>query len=252
MTLFRNDLIQVNEVFGPTVQGEGAAAGRHCLFVRLANCNLECKWCDTPYTWAFTSGKAEKHNSKTIQPPEQNIFNMTHGELYGKIRGIWDVRNEPTIIVWSGGEPMMQQKKIQPMMGQLQVYGNENHIETAGTIAPDEWTVRYVNQFNVSPKLEHSGNPLKKRYKPNVLKTFVASGKAWFKFVVEDVDQLEEVDMMVHECKIPKQRVQIMPEGTKALTTIDRARALVEPVLRRGYGLSLRQHVLLWGDKRGV
>ena len=41
----------VNEVFGPTVQGEGPSAGRRCGFVRLGRCNQACTWCDTAYTW---------------------------------------------------------------------------------------------------------------------------------------------------------------------------------------------------------
>jgi 7-carboxy-7-deazaguanine synthase len=37
----------VNEIFGPTIQGEGPNLGRRCGFVRLGGCNLECSWCDS-------------------------------------------------------------------------------------------------------------------------------------------------------------------------------------------------------------
>ena len=41
----------VAEVFGPTFQGEGPSTGQRAGFVRLGRCNLDCSWCDTPYTW---------------------------------------------------------------------------------------------------------------------------------------------------------------------------------------------------------
>ena len=37
------------EVFGPTIQGEGAEAGLPCNFVRLGGCDFRCSWCDTMY-----------------------------------------------------------------------------------------------------------------------------------------------------------------------------------------------------------
>jgi len=43
--------LRVAELFGPTVQGEGPAAGERAAFVRLSGCPLACAWCDTPYTW---------------------------------------------------------------------------------------------------------------------------------------------------------------------------------------------------------
>ncbi len=39
----------VKEIFGPTLQGEGSHAGRACVFLRFAVCNLACTWCDTDF-----------------------------------------------------------------------------------------------------------------------------------------------------------------------------------------------------------
>jgi 7-carboxy-7-deazaguanine synthase len=241
--------LQVNEIFGPTVQGEGAGAGRHCLFVRLAQCNLQCHWCDTPYTWAYTPEKADAHITGKMWDKEAESTKMTYLEVMTKLQLLY---SGPTTVVWSGGEPMMQQDALELCADILQLHGYHNHIETAGTIKPKDHVVRVVQQFNVSPKLEHSRNPLKKRYKKDVLKAFVQTGKAYFKFVVEETSQLEEVDVMVRECNIPRDRVQIMPEGIGSRVVLERAKNLAPAVLRRGYGLSLRNHILLWEDERGV
>jgi 7-carboxy-7-deazaguanine synthase len=37
----------VVEVFGPTIQGEGALAGLPTLFVRFGGCDYRCSWCDS-------------------------------------------------------------------------------------------------------------------------------------------------------------------------------------------------------------
>ena len=39
--------IEVTEIFGPTLQGEGPMAGHPAMFLRLRRCNLQCVWCDT-------------------------------------------------------------------------------------------------------------------------------------------------------------------------------------------------------------
>ena len=39
----------VIEIFGPTIQGEGAEAGLPTHFVRFGGCDYRCSWCDTMY-----------------------------------------------------------------------------------------------------------------------------------------------------------------------------------------------------------
>jgi len=47
--VFSGELIAVSEIFGPTVQGEGALIGTQTLFVRTGGCDYRCSWCDTGY-----------------------------------------------------------------------------------------------------------------------------------------------------------------------------------------------------------
>jgi hypothetical protein len=43
-----------------------------------------------------------------------------------------------------------------------------------------------------------------------------------------------------------------MPEGVHADVVVNRSKALVEAVLARGWNLTTRLHVLLYGNRRGV
>src|SRR4051794_41183262 len=45
-------MLKISEIF-ESLQGEGVSIGAPCIFVRLAQCNLHCTWCDTKYTWDF-------------------------------------------------------------------------------------------------------------------------------------------------------------------------------------------------------
>lgn len=74
-------------------------------------------------------------------------------------------------------------------------------------------------------------------------------GRAVFKFVAQAPSDLVEVDSMVDECGLDP--VYVMPEGTDAETLMARMRELAEPVLARGWVLTPRLHILLWGDERG-
>ncbi|MFE6977047.1 7-carboxy-7-deazaguanine synthase QueE [Streptomyces sp. NPDC057682] len=245
--------LKISQILGPTVQGEGSAAGRHCLFVRLWGCHLECTWCDTAYTWAVTAAKAAKTRSGQRYERNEPAYGekeLEPSEILSRLLALWDVENRPTIIVISGGEPMMQQRALLPLLEQLRSWGNEIHIETAGTIAPLAEFDALVTQFNVSPKLAHSGNQLTKRNKPKALTALRDTGKAWFKFVVTQnyTTDLAEVDQIVEAVALPQQRVMVMPEGSDARSNTATAQKVVDAALERGYGLSFRTHVLLWGD----
>jgi organic radical activating enzyme len=246
-------VLKVSQVFGPTVQGEGSAAGRHCVFLRTFDCNLECTWCDTAYTWAVTDDKAAKTRSGVRyerDEPQYGMKVMDTDEVLKRLREVWDVEGRPTIVVVSGGEPMMQQRGLVPVLEQLHAWGNEVHIETAGTLPPSAAFDACVTQYNVSPKLAHSGNRLSKRFKPQALAALLDTGKAWFKFVVTDGFEadLQEVDEMVADVGIPYRRVMVMPEGGTGSGNIALGQRVVDAALERGYGLSFRTHVFLWND----
>jgi 7-carboxy-7-deazaguanine synthase len=218
----------VSEVFGPTVQGEGPSLGRRAGFVRLGRCNLACTWCDTPYTWDWSRFD-----------PAAELHRRDAAGVVAEVEAM-----DVGLVVVTGGEPLLQQRALVPLLAALKPRRIE--IETAGTVAPNAEVVALADQFNVSPKLANSGNPSEKRHKPDVLRAFQDTGKAVFKFVVADAAELDEVASFAVE------PVWIMPEGTTADRVREGLAALAGPVIERGWNLTTRLHVEMWGDKRGV
>lgn len=180
---------------------------------------------------------------------------MVAGSVYDELLKYWPIYDKGTTIVVSGGEPAMQQDELEPVIDHLTYFDNEVHIETAGTIPMSRHFVQEVQQIVVSPKLQHSGNPLKKRYKPDVLSDLAKYPHVYFKFVVmhglgADGEDLAEVNKIVSECDIDARKVYIMPEGTNGLDSLTASRSIVDAVTKRGYNLSMRLHTLLWDDER--
>ena len=225
--------LAISEVFGPTLQGEGPSAGERAGFVRLGRCNLACEWCDTKYTWDWDT-----------YDPQVEVSTRSLADIAAEIEAM-----EVPLVVVTGGEPLLQQSHLPGLLARLRSTGHDIEIETAGTVAPSDEVVALVDRFNVSPKLDNSGNALDRRYRPDVLRAFEATGKAVFKFVVVEESDLNEVSAIVEDCLLSE--VWIMPEGTDAAVLLDRQRRLADAVIARGWHMTTRLHILLWGDQRG-
>jgi organic radical activating enzyme len=236
----REGALVVSEVFGPTWQGEGPSLGRLAGFVRLGRCNLDCgrgqgaTWsCDTSYTWDW-----DRHD------PAVELREATPDEVVARL----DAMGVDLVVV-TGGEPLLQQRQLGPLLSAIKERGWRVEVETNGTVAPGPGR-GLVDQFNVSPKLANSGVERDRRYKPDVLRSFQATGAAIYKFVAAGPEDLHEVDAMVAECGL--EPVWVMPAGTDAATLGERTRALADAVLARRWNLTSRLHVVVWGDRRGV
>jgi 7-carboxy-7-deazaguanine synthase len=100
--------MQIIEIYR-SIQGESSFAGLPCTFVRLAVCNLRCTWCDSEYT--FTGGK-----KMTADEVEQEVARLAPGGL----------------VEITGGEPMLQERELAPMMERLLARGYTLLLETSG------------------------------------------------------------------------------------------------------------------------
>ncbi|BBG00364.1 7-carboxy-7-deazaguanine synthase QueE [Pseudonocardia saturnea] len=239
MTAYRGVLrpgaseLLVSEVFGPTLQGEGPSAGRAAVFLRLGMCNLACAWCDTSYTWDRSSHDLAAELRTTA------VVDLVRDVLS---------RAAPLVVV-TGGEPLLQRTTLLSFVRAVSAAGRRVEFETSGSVAPGGLAT-LVDRFVVSPKLSNSRQSERARLRWGVLHEFAALRSTEFKFVVSSPSDLAEVDEIAARLALAPQRIWVMPEGTTREAVIDGLAALAPGVNRRGWSLSGRMHVLLWGNER--
>lgn len=101
-------MLSINEIFY-SIQGESTYAGKPCVFVRLAGCDLRCTWCDTAY--AFNEG-----SKMSVDAVIEEV----------------DRFGSPLVEV-TGGEPLLQED-VYPLMERLLESGRTVLLETGGQI----------------------------------------------------------------------------------------------------------------------
>ena len=231
------------EIFA-SLQGEGPSIGRPVAFVRLSRCNLACRWCDTAYTWRFT-GDNRPHRDELAFDRAANQVTLDEADVAARIMALGQDR-----LVITGGEPLLQGAALARMVALLD--GMSVEIETNGTVAPHAALDALVAQYNVSPKLAHSGNPAELALPHERLASWAADPRAWFKFVVAAPEDVAEVLGLVEAHAIPRQRVYLMPEGTSSAVLREREAWLAPLALQHGLRMTDRLHIHLYGDTRGT
>jgi len=231
------------EIFA-SLQGEGPSAGKPCAFVRLSRCNLACTWCDTAYTWRFV-GDNRPHRDDVAYDRTANQVTLSEADAAARIAAL----GQPRLVV-TGGEPLLQAPALARMLALLTRMTIE--IETNGTVAPPPALDALVDQYNVSPKLAHSGNPAELALPPERLRHWAQEPRALFKFVIAERNDVEEVLALAGTYAIPRERIWLMAEGTDSATLAVRERWLAQLCLDHGLTLSKRLHIELYGDTRGT
>ena len=221
------------EIFA-SEQGEGPSASLPCAFVRLSRCNLACTWCDTAYTWRFT-----EYDRKA------NQIVLSEADTAARIAALGQNR-----LVITGGEPLLQGAALARMVALLG--GHRVEIETNGTVAPHSALDPLVSQYNVSPKLAHSGNASTLALLPERMTAWANEPKANFKFVIAEPEDLTEVLALQQTYAIPAERIYLMPLGTDSATLHARTGWLAAHATRHGFHLSDRLHIHRYGDTRGT
>lgn len=239
----------INEIFGPTIQGEGPLLGTPSVFLRTQGCDNSCVWCDTPYA---------------LKGPCRHMTAMEIlTELQLKAEGCkW--------VTITGGNPLIHDlfELIRPLHGLGFLVG----VETQGTVFR-EW-VRDCDSIVLSPKPPSSGNAtdsfVVQRFVSQLHRTGL-SIKPWsLKVVVfDDIDYAYAKQLhslfpfnLLHlqvGNNIPLDAVMDYP------AYISRLRWLAEKVLAdhqkdgffwhdvdQGVKVLPQLHLLLYGPKRGV
>lgn len=118
--------MQITEIY-KSLQGESTYAGLPCVFVRLTGCNLRCTWCDTEY--GFYGGTR-----------------MTAEQVFDEVQ-----RLSPNggLIEITGGEPMIQERELVPLMHRLLDSGYKVLLETSGERPLDRVPERVIKIVDV-------------------------------------------------------------------------------------------------------
>ncbi len=101
--------MQITEIY-KSLQGESTYAGLPCVFVRLTGCNLRCSWCDSEYT--FQGGR-----KMTVEQVRDEVSRLSPGG------GLVEI---------TGGEPMLQEREVVPLMKLLLQERYKVLLETSG------------------------------------------------------------------------------------------------------------------------
>ena len=226
--------LKVSEIF-ESLQGEGVSSGAPCVFVRLAQCNLHCSWCDTKYTWDFERYAYDDEVSERSVAEVAQLVNAAASRR----------------LVLTGGEPLLQQRPLKELFARL-APDIVVEVETNGTIVPEPAALSRVNQWNVSPKLANAGDPEQFRIRPEALTALRDSGRAYLKLVVSGERDFAEADALVERLGWPSDHVLLMPEAADREQLRARSCAVADAARARSYRFSSRLHLELWGGRRGT
>lgn len=233
-----DELILSSDGIFATVQGEGPTMGQPAIFLRLNECNLDCSFCDTAYTWK--RDLPEYHERRRV-PVE---------EVRNEILALPEAACRRLVI--TGGEPLLQERAIGKLLAIAPFPEWQVEIETNGTFVPRSLAQLRHLQLNCSPKLANSGVEVSDRLKPLVLQELASSFNTNFKFVVrgvEDVREIAEVFLPLLGA-IERARISVSPEGVDA-EQLDRELAVVRPLaLSYGFTVGDRLHIRKFGNRR--
>src|SRR3982750_3551117 len=126
--------MQITEIY-KSLQGESTYAGMACVFVRLTGCNLRCSWCDSEFS--FYGGKK-----------------MTAAEVLQEVKKL---SPRGGLVEITGGEPMLQEREVVPLMQQLLDARYTVLIETSGERPLARVPSGVIKIVDV--KCPHSGEP---------------------------------------------------------------------------------------------
>ena len=238
------DLIRVSEIFGPTIQGEGALIGQPTVFVRTGGCDYRCEWCDSLHA-------VDSAYRATWAPMTADAVMTEVARLSG---------DRPLMVTLSGGNPAIQ--PLGPVIELGRARGYRFALETQGSVARD-WFAD-LDMLVLSPKPPSSGMAVDwpafeacvdaGQEARKVLK-IVIFDETDYQWAREVAGRYPALPLYLQ----PGNHTPPPPEDDSAVVDqggIDaRMRWLVDRVVGDGWFTATvlpQLHVTLWGNQRGV
>ncbi|MFB9149280.1 7-carboxy-7-deazaguanine synthase QueE [Roseovarius ramblicola] len=238
------DPIRVSEIFGPTIQGEGALIGQPTVFVRTGGCDYRCSWCDSLHA----VDADYRHTWAPMQP----------GTVLAEVARLSGDR--PILVTLSGGNPAIQ--PLGPLIEMGRAQGYRFAMETQGSVARD-WFAE-LDMLVLSPKPPSSGMAVDWAAFEACI---AAAGGAQTVLKIVIFDEADYLWAREVAARYPTLPVYLQPgnhtpppPGDDA-ASVDQAgvdarmRWLVERVVADGWFAATvlpQLHVTLWGNRRGV
>lgn len=234
-----NDKIRISEIFGPTIQGEGALIGQATVFVRTGGCDYRCTWCDTLHA--------------VDSEFRHEWIPMSAGDIFAKVQELSN--NTPLMVSLSGGNPA-----IQPLGDLIKLghsHGYKFALETQGSIAQD-WFAD-LDVLTLSPKPPSSAMETDWAKFDACLKAAGDKPQIAMKIVIFDEADYEYARAAAE--KYPRLPLYLQPGNHQVNGSADidalneRMRWLVERANKDQWFTATilpQLHVMLWGNMKGV
>jgi 7-carboxy-7-deazaguanine synthase len=231
-----------------SIQGEGERAGIPSIFLRFGGCNLQCQGFGVEY---FVKNK-KRFGCDSFFSVDRDF--SSEWKTISKISEFIEILNKYpqniSDVVLTGGEPLLygKQELFLELLNYLKSSGKTVTIETNGTIKIDKKIEFQGVYFSISPKLEVSGEILKKGVSFSAMKSYQKnSEKNFLKFT------LRESSEIIHEFhkEFPKIPIYCMALSGNKEELEKNAENVVKFAIEHGYRYSDRLHIRLWGDERG-
>lgn len=254
-------MLEINEIFGPTIQGEGKFCGNISMFIRFGKCNFRCVGFGVEYETPSGIKKYScdsYHAVDTAFRKEWQQFTRYEAiiEEVDRQFAASNLAIKPDIVL-TGGEPLLywHEEEFQKLLSYFIRNDYRVTIETNGSL---DITLNEAYQkqiiFSVSVKLSNSGERELKRINYQTLNTiFGANQISYLKFVVDAINLKNcetEIDDIVSN--LATNEIYLMPKGDTSEELDKNAQACVGLALKKGYKYTDRLHIRIWGNKRGV
>lgn len=236
---FTGDFLRISEFFFDTIQGEGINLGSPAAFLRLQQCPLNCVWCDTTEVWRVGNPYSF-----------DELFHMIEvSDLARKLE-------QGQHLILTGGSPLLQQQRLTKFFKAFDSHFGflpYVEIENECVLLPEDDFIPFIDCWNNSPKLENSGNSRFERYDSFVINTTANLKNSWFKFVISDPSDWDEIETSFLEPDlIRKEQIILMPEGGNREALKANMEKVVALAVKKGVIYRSREHIVLWDKNTGV